>query len=87
MITAEYLMLEFEHALPKIEEITSSSLVMLAGDALAPTDVIRDVRNEARKEKVTDLRALADLIAKTMANHRKRVLWTLRLPPSRTFTK
>jgi len=74
MITAEYLMLEFEHALPKIEEITSSSLVMLAGDALAPTDVIRDVRNEARKEKVTDLRALADLIAKTMANHRKRLV-------------
>ncbi len=74
MITAEYLMLEFEHALPKIEEITPSSLVMLAGDALAPTDVIRDVRTEAKKEKVTDLRALADLIAKTMANHRRRLV-------------
>jgi len=74
MITAEYLMLEFEHALPKIEEITSSSLVMLAGDALAPTDVIRDVRSEARKEKVTEIRALANLIAQSLADHRKRLV-------------
>lgn len=74
MITVDALMLEFEHALPKLEEITQSSLVMLAGDALTPTDIIRDVKSHSRKEKVTDLRSLARLVAETLANHRKRLV-------------
>jgi hypothetical protein len=71
MITAEYLSLEFEHPLPKLDEITSNSLVLLAGDALAPTDIIRDVRAEAEKEEIADMRSIARLIGEVLADHRK----------------
>ncbi len=74
MITVDALMLEFEHALPKLEEITQSSLVMLAGDALTPTDVLRDVKSHSRKEKITDLRSLARLLSEVLAEHRKRLV-------------
>lgn len=74
MVTVDYLMLEFEHALPKLEEITKSSVVMLAGDALTPTDLIRDAKSTATNRKVTDLRALAGLIAESFATHRRRLV-------------
>ena len=74
MITVDSLMLEFEHALPKLEQITKSSVVMLAGDALTPTDLIRDAKVAASNRKVTDLRALASLIAESFATHRRRLV-------------
>ena len=43
MITATYPPIEFEHGIPKLEVISSSCIVLTAGDALAHADLCRNV--------------------------------------------
>lgn len=44
MITATYPPVEFEHGIPKLEEICPSCIVLTSGDALAHADLCRVVR-------------------------------------------
>jgi len=44
MVTATYPPVEFEHAMPKLEVICPSCIVLTAGDALAHADLCRNVR-------------------------------------------
>lgn len=44
MITVDFPPIEFEHGIPKLEEICSTCVVLTSGDALAHADICRQVR-------------------------------------------
>jgi 20S proteasome alpha/beta subunit len=60
MITATYPPIEFEHGMPKLEIVSSSCIVLTAGDALAHADLCRNVRarvgvlSRPKVAKITD---------------------------------
>ncbi len=71
MTTAEYLSLEFEHARMKIDELSNCSLVLTSGDALAHTDLLRDVKEELTDITTPNVRRVAQMVEKAFIRARQ----------------
>jgi 20S proteasome alpha/beta subunit len=71
MITSEMLSIEFEQQQSKIHQITKSCVVMSAGDALAPADMLRDAQLEVRGLTNPSIRQIATVINEKFIEHRK----------------
>ena len=60
MITASHLSQQFEHGVPKMEEISKSCLAVTAGSALAPREIFSSVRTWASSKSNTSISEIVE---------------------------
>jgi len=71
MTTAYFLELEFEHSRMKMDELSNCALALTSGDALAHTDLIRDVVDELAHLTIPDVRHVAKKIEEAYIKNRQ----------------
>lgn len=71
MTTAEFLSLEFEHAKIKMDELSHCTLALTSGDALAHTDLLRDVIGELAHLTIPSIRHVAQKVEKAFISARQ----------------
>jgi hypothetical protein len=71
MTTHEYLSIEFEHGRLKMDELSCCVLALTAGDALAHTDLFRDVVEEVSLLAIPDVRSVAGKVEETFSSARQ----------------
>ena len=71
MTTAEFLSLEFEHSRGKMDALSHCTLALTAGDALAHTDLLRDVMDELAALTIPDVRHVAQKVEKEFISARQ----------------
>lgn len=74
MLTSEGLSIEFEQLQCKIHQISNSCVVMSAGDALAPTDILRDAESEVCQLTNPLIRQIAGIIKEEFIKNRRRTV-------------
>jgi 20S proteasome alpha/beta subunit len=81
MVTSEMLSIEFEQQQTKIHQLSSHCVVMSAGDALAPADILRDAASEVRRLTNPSIRQIARVINERFIEHRKQAVEETVLKP------
>ena len=71
MVSVETLSLQFEQGTRKIERLGAKFAALTAGDALAQTDLLRDVSAAITELSGPSVREVADVVADTFARHRQ----------------
>jgi len=71
MITSEGLSIEFEQLQCKIHTISNSCIVMSAGDALAPTDILREAQTEVGKMTKPSISQIATIVKRKYTSNRR----------------
>lgn len=71
MLTSEGLRLQFEQQLCKIAQISRNCVVVGAGNALSPTDVLRDAELKIMQLTTPSIRNIANIIKAEYVKHRK----------------
>jgi len=71
MITSESLSLRFEQQQCKINKITQNCVVVSAGNALSPTDILRDAQLEIGKLTAPTIRKISEHIKQSFIQNRK----------------
>lgn len=85
MITVDMLSQEYEHGVPKCDEVSDTCLVLSAGSALLPAEVFYEIKGEITKLKRPIIRDIVGEIKRRYVAARRTVVEEMYLTP-RGFT-
>ena len=74
MITASYPPVEFEHDVPKLEQVGKSCVALSAGDALAHVDLIRAARQTLDRLNAPAVQKIVEVIRASYSSERLKVV-------------